>query len=124
LTGVIIPQESVGSGRRRKYGYLEASSASPISLGVERMPGDDRGSPSSLTDLDSALGGSTTSPDSTRKTHSDDLDGSIRSPPHSLPPSNFSRRNSWVRRSLRGSPSRYRFRSEILFASGGSTTHG
>ncbi|XP_042220006.1 rab11 family-interacting protein 4-like isoform X2 [Homarus americanus] len=131
------PAESVGSGRRRKYGYLEASSASPISLGVERMPGDDRGSPSSLTDLDSALGGSTTSPDSTRKTHSgcssmsdreeenfecygeaddiecdsdsarmgDDLDGSIRSPPHSLPPSNFSRRNSWVRRSLRGSPS-------------------
>ncbi|XP_042220010.1 rab11 family-interacting protein 3-like isoform X6 [Homarus americanus] len=67
LTGV---EESVGSGRRRKYGYLEASSASPISLGVERMPGDDRGSPSSLTDLDSALGGSTTSPDSTRKTHS------------------------------------------------------
>ncbi|XP_071513653.1 rab11 family-interacting protein 4 isoform X12 [Panulirus ornatus] len=101
------------------------------------MPGDDRGSPSSLTDLDSALGGSTASPDSTRKTHSgcssmsdreeenfecygeaddidcdsdsarmgDDLDGSIRSPPHSLPPNNFSRRNSWVRRSLRGSPS-------------------
>lgn len=104
---------------------------------VVRMPGDDRGSPSSLTDLDSALGASTASPDSTRKTHSgcssmsdreeenyecygeaddvdcdsdtarmgDDLDGSMRSPPHSLPPSNFSRRNSWVRRSLRGSPS-------------------
>ncbi|XP_071513644.1 rab11 family-interacting protein 4B isoform X3 [Panulirus ornatus] len=119
--------------RQRKYGYLVASSASPVA----RMPGDDRGSPSSLTDLDSALGGSTASPDSTRKTHSgcssmsdreeenfecygeaddidcdsdsarmgDDLDGSIRSPPHSLPPNNFSRRNSWVRRSLRGSPS-------------------
>lgn len=114
-----------------------ACCASPITVGVERMPGDERGSPSSLTDFDSALGGSTASPDSTRKTHSgcssmsdreeenfecygeaddiecdsdsarmgDDLDGSIRSPPHSLPPSNFSRRNSWVRRSLRGSPS-------------------
>ncbi|XP_064095079.1 rab11 family-interacting protein 3-like isoform X6 [Macrobrachium nipponense] len=35
-----------------------------------RMPGDDRGSPSSLTDLDSAFGASTASPDSTRKTHS------------------------------------------------------
>ncbi|KAK7085421.1 hypothetical protein SK128_027229, partial [Halocaridina rubra] len=34
-----------------------------------RMPGDDRGSPSSLTDFDSALGASTASPDSTRKTH-------------------------------------------------------
>ncbi|XP_071513649.1 rab11 family-interacting protein 4B isoform X8 [Panulirus ornatus] len=52
--------------RQRKYGYLVASSASPVA----RMPGDDRGSPSSLTDLDSALGGSTASPDSTRKTHS------------------------------------------------------
>ncbi|XP_066980532.1 rab11 family-interacting protein 4A-like isoform X6 [Macrobrachium rosenbergii] len=37
---------------------------------VRRMPGDDRGSPSSLTDLDSAFGASTASPDSTRKTHS------------------------------------------------------
>ncbi|XP_064095075.1 rab11 family-interacting protein 3-like isoform X2 [Macrobrachium nipponense] len=102
-----------------------------------RMPGDDRGSPSSLTDLDSAFGASTASPDSTRKTHSgcssmsdrdeevfacngeaddidcdsdtahmgDELDDSMRGPPHSLPPSNFSRRNSWVRRSLRGSSS-------------------
>ncbi|XP_069186725.1 rab11 family-interacting protein 4B isoform X2 [Procambarus clarkii] len=126
-----------GVGRHRKYGYSVACCASPITVGVERMPGDERGSPSSLTDFDSALGGSTASPDSTRKTHSgcssmsdreeenfecygeaddiecdsdsarmgDDLDGSIRSPPHSLPPSNFSRRNSWVRRSLRGSPS-------------------
>ncbi|XP_069939014.1 rab11 family-interacting protein 4B isoform X3 [Cherax quadricarinatus] len=133
---VLVHQER-GVGRRRKYGYVIASCASPITLGVERMPGDERGSPSSLTDFDSALGGSTASPDSTRKTHSgcssmsdreeenfecygeaddiecdsdsarmgDDLDGSIRSPPHSLPPSNFSRRNSWVRRSLRGSPS-------------------
>ncbi|XP_066980530.1 rab11 family-interacting protein 4B-like isoform X4 [Macrobrachium rosenbergii] len=104
---------------------------------VRRMPGDDRGSPSSLTDLDSAFGASTASPDSTRKTHSgcssmsdrdeevfacngeaddldcdsdtaqmgDELDDSMRGPPHSLPPSNFSRRNSWVRRSLRGSSS-------------------
>ncbi|XP_069939033.1 rab11 family-interacting protein 4B isoform X6 [Cherax quadricarinatus] len=66
---VLVHQER-GVGRRRKYGYVIASCASPITLGVERMPGDERGSPSSLTDFDSALGGSTASPDSTRKTHS------------------------------------------------------
>ncbi|XP_069186728.1 rab11 family-interacting protein 4B isoform X5 [Procambarus clarkii] len=59
-----------GVGRHRKYGYSVACCASPITVGVERMPGDERGSPSSLTDFDSALGGSTASPDSTRKTHS------------------------------------------------------
>ncbi|XP_042893776.1 rab11 family-interacting protein 4-like isoform X2 [Penaeus japonicus] len=121
----------------RDFNCLGEDSLCSSSGGRERMPGDDRGSPSSLTDLDSALGGSAASPDSTRKSNSgcssmsdreeenfecygeaddiecdsdsarmgDDLDGSIRSPPHSLPPSNFSRRNSWVRRSLRGSPS-------------------
>ncbi|KAK3852039.1 hypothetical protein Pcinc_041350 [Petrolisthes cinctipes] len=107
-------------------------------VGASEMPLEDLSvSPASLTDLDSALGGSTASPDSTRKTHSgcssmsdrdeenfecygeaediecdsdsarmgDDIDGNhLLSPPHSLPPSNFSRRNSWVRRSLRGSP--------------------
>ncbi|KAK8385100.1 hypothetical protein O3P69_012120 [Scylla paramamosain] len=98
------------------------------------MPGEYLSSPSPslspLTDGDSAIGGSTASPDSSRKTHSmsdreeenfecygeaddldadsdsarlgDDLDGNLLSPPHSLPPNNFSRRNSWVRRSLRG----------------------
>ncbi|XP_068219449.1 rab11 family-interacting protein 4B isoform X3 [Palaemon carinicauda] len=108
-----------------------------VNVDEVRMPGDDRGSPSSLTDIDSAFGTSTASPDSTRKTHSgcssmsdrdeevfacngeaddidcdsdtahmgDELDDSMRGPPHSLPPSNFSRRNSWVRRSLRGSSS-------------------
>ncbi|KAK4308666.1 hypothetical protein Pmani_019653 [Petrolisthes manimaculis] len=109
-----------------------------LRVGASEMPLEDLSvSPASLTDLDSALGGSTASPDSTRKTHSgcssmsdrdeenfecygeaediecdsdsarmgDDIDGShLLSPPHSLPPSNFSRRNSWVRRSLRGSP--------------------
>ncbi|ROT78267.1 hypothetical protein C7M84_002997, partial [Penaeus vannamei] len=121
----------------RDFNCLGEDSLCSSSGGRVRMPGDDRGSPSSLTDLDSALGGSAASPDSTRKSNSgcssmsdreeenfecygeaddiecdsdsarmgDDLDGSIRSPPHSLPPSNFSRRNSWVRRSLRGSPS-------------------
>ncbi|CAL4061602.1 unnamed protein product, partial [Meganyctiphanes norvegica] len=110
-----------------------------VGLPNGRMPSSERVSPFSLNDvdLDSALGGSTASPESTRKSHSgcssmsdreeenfecygeaediecdsdsarigDDLDGSIRSPPHSLPPNNFNRRNSWVRRSLRGSPS-------------------
>ncbi|XP_045134501.1 rab11 family-interacting protein 4B-like isoform X7 [Portunus trituberculatus] len=110
--------------RRRKRGVLERRT----------MPGEYLSSPSPslspLTDGDSAIGGSTASPDSSRKTHSmsdreeenfecygeaddldadsdsarlgDDLDGNLLSPPHSLPPNNFSRRNSWVRRSLRG----------------------
>ncbi|XP_045134519.1 rab11 family-interacting protein 4B-like isoform X9 [Portunus trituberculatus] len=82
--------------RRRKRGVLERRT----------MPGEYLSSPSPslspLTDGDSAIGGSTASPDSSRKTHRDDLDGNLLSPPHSLPPNNFSRRNSWVRRSLRG----------------------
>ncbi|XP_068219455.1 rab11 family-interacting protein 4B isoform X8 [Palaemon carinicauda] len=41
-----------------------------VNVDEVRMPGDDRGSPSSLTDIDSAFGTSTASPDSTRKTHS------------------------------------------------------
>ncbi|KAL7633306.1 UNVERIFIED_CONTAM: hypothetical protein RMT77_016411 [Armadillidium vulgare] len=104
------------------------------------MPGDERGSPSSMSEFDSALGTSTASPGSVRKANSgcssmsdreeenfecygeaedgecdsdsaparigDEVDGPslLRSPPNSLPPSNFGRRNSWVRRSLRGSP--------------------
>ncbi|KAB7499430.1 hypothetical protein Anas_03022 [Armadillidium nasatum] len=106
------------------------------------MPGDERGSPSSMSEFDSALGTSTASPGSVRKANSgcssmsdreeenfecygeaedgecdsdsaparigDEVDGPslLRSPPNSLPPSNFGRRNSWVRRSLRGSPCR------------------
>ncbi|XP_050739981.1 rab11 family-interacting protein 4B-like isoform X2 [Eriocheir sinensis] len=120
--------------RRRKRGVI---------AGVEgrgaKMPGEYRASPTPSPlpqDADSALGGSTASPDSSRKTHSgcssmsdreeenfecygeaDDLDadsdtrilgdeldggGALLSPPHSLPPTNFGRRNTWVRRSLRG----------------------
>ncbi|XP_063604177.1 rab11 family-interacting protein 3-like isoform X4 [Penaeus indicus] len=137
VDGSIITRHRVIEGAR-DFNCLGEDSLCSASGGRVRMPGDDRGSPSSLTDLDSALGGSAASPDSTRKSNSgcssmsdreeenfecygeaddiecdsdsarmgDDLDGSIRSPPHSLPPSNFSRRNSWVRRSLRGSPSR------------------
>ncbi|KAG0728292.1 hypothetical protein GWK47_032777 [Chionoecetes opilio] len=41
----------------------------------------------------------------TARVMGDELDGSLLSPPHSLPPNNFARRNTWVRRSLRGNSS-------------------
>lgn len=40
----------------------------PLEVG-SRMPGDDRGSPSSMSEFDSALGTSTASPGSGRKAH-------------------------------------------------------
>ncbi|XP_018024981.1 rab11 family-interacting protein 3 isoform X2 [Hyalella azteca] len=102
-----------------------------------RMRGEETGSPSSLSEVDSAIGGSTTSPGSCRKANSgtwsvgdrevnyecygeaDDLEepdvapyaGDSASPvqPSSLPPATLGHRSSWGRRSLRCAPAAVTF---------------
>ncbi|XP_063604178.1 rab11 family-interacting protein 3-like isoform X5 [Penaeus indicus] len=69
VDGSIITRHRVIEGAR-DFNCLGEDSLCSASGGRVRMPGDDRGSPSSLTDLDSALGGSAASPDSTRKSNS------------------------------------------------------
>ncbi|XP_047483911.1 rab11 family-interacting protein 3-like isoform X5 [Penaeus chinensis] len=69
VDGSIITRHRVIEGAR-DFSCLGEDSLCSASGGRVRMPGDDRGSPSSLTDLDSALGGSAASPDSTRKSNS------------------------------------------------------